>query len=160
MHNDVVCLDSVVVAVDGVARYDIDDVAPKLSAHLEATSHQSIASPNPNDDDETEPDPNKSKIASTPLHITGNRIKNSRNKLLSTPDDDEMTVTGADDGGVVDHNVGCDNQSFSKSESAMSVKIDVNNANEIISDDVSSIASSSVRNSFTQTKDPDDKKQL
>lgn len=154
-------MDSVVVAVDGVACSDIEEVAPKLSCHLESMSHQSIIAQAVIVNAEKEPTSDGEKIDSLPLHIAGDHIKNSRKKLLDSPDDDETAASTDNDGDEeADHNIGCDNQSFSKSESVTSVKIDVNNANPNIFDDVSSIASSSVRKSFTQTKDPDDKKQL
>lgn len=157
MHTDAVCLESVVVAVDDAIHNDIEEIPPKISSCLESMSHPSISNAI---DDNSKSHLNEVKIESIPLHI-----ENSRNKLSNSCDADrivaiiEASIDGDEDD--TEENVGCYNQSFSKSESIASVQIDANdsNENEHISDDAS-IVSSSVQTSLTKPKDPDDKQHL
>lgn len=138
---------------------DIDGVAPKISSRLESMSEPSISNAV---EDKNELTMNENKIESVPLHITDDHINRSRNKLLNSSDDDGVTAKADIDGGAdTEQNVGCYNQSFSNSESIASVKIDVNGANENISDEPdASLTSSSVRNSFTKPKGSNDMERL
>lgn len=138
---------------------DIEEVAPKISSRLESMSEQSISNAI---EDKNELTMNENKIESVPLQITDDHINCSRNKLLNSSDDDGVTAKADIDGGAdTGQNVGCYNQSFSNSESIASVKIDVNNANENISDEHdASLTSSSVRSSFTKPKGSNDKEHL
>lgn len=159
MQGDAVCLESVVVAVaDGATCSGIDEVAPKISSRLESMSHPSISNAV---DDKKEPNSKDDEGGSVALPIAGDHIKNSRNKLLNPSDDDEaVTAAGVDGDEDTAANAGCYNQSFSKSESAASVKIDVNDANENIFNDASSLASSSARHSSAKPNEPDAAKHL
>lgn len=151
-------MESVVVAVDGAACSDIEEVAPKISSRLESMSDQTISN---TVDDKKERTMNENEIDSMPSHITDNHINRSRNKLLNSTDDGRTAKADIDDGADTEHNIGCYNQSFSNSESIGSVNIDVNSANEKISDEHDvSITSSSVRSSFTKPKDSNDKEHL
>lgn len=137
---------------------DIEEVAPKISSRLESMSDQSISNVI---EDKNEQTMNENEIDSVPLHITDNHINRSRNKLLNSSDYSTTAIADIDDGADTEHNAGCYNQSFSNSESNASVKVDVNNANENISDEHDvSITSSSVRSSVTKPKDPNDKERL
>lgn len=147
-------MESVVVAVDDAAcTSDIEEVAPKITSRLESMSEQSISK---TIDEKKVSDLNEDKIEVAPLHNAGDNIKSSRNKLLNSSND---TVANADIHSDDDPDRGCYNQSFSKSESVTSVKVDVNHVNENLSDDAS-LASSGIRNSGAKPNDPDGKEKL
>lgn len=156
MHGDAVCLESVVVAVDGTVCSDIEEIAPKISSRLESMSHPSLSNAVA---DKKQPNLNDDEIESA--HIPAERIKISRNKLLNSSDDgDNITKADIDcdaDTENEEHNAGCYNQSFSKSESGASVNIDENHTHENDISDDASLTSSNARNSFTKPKAPDEK---